>query len=349
MDDLGRYARQSVLAEIGVEGQKRLLASSAAVIGCGALGTHIASHLVRAGVGRVLLVDRDLVELSNLQRQILFDEQDIARGLPKAVAAADKLRQINSQVQVEAVVTDVNPDNVENLIGDVSLVLDGTDNFETRFLINDACVKLDIPWVYGAVVSTYGMTMTIIPHETPCFRCFLSEMPPPGSVPTCDTVGVLGTAAAIVAALEATEALKLLTGHTEAIQRKLLYVDAWTGELEHFALSKGDTPCPVCDLGHFEFLEAREGSWATSLCGRQAVQVNTRHNAGREKGHETHLSFPQLAQRLRSAGQVSFNDHLLRFRVDSFELTVFPDGRAIVHGVTDPALARALYARYIGA
>jgi len=193
MSEPSRYSRQTLLPEIGLDGQEKLLASSAAVVGCGALGTVVAGTLVRAGVGRVRVIDRDCVELNNLQRQVLFDEGDVARGLPKAIAAAEKLRKANSHVAVEAVVADVNPDNVERLIGDMDLVMDGTDNFETRFLLNDACVKHDLPWVYGAVIATYGMTRTIVPHRTPCFRCLLTEMPAPGSTPTCDTVGVLRT------------------------------------------------------------------------------------------------------------------------------------------------------------
>ncbi len=340
MSALERYSRQMLLPEVGEAGQKKLLAASVAVIGCGALGTVVASSMVRAGVGRVKIVDRDYIELNNLQRQILFDEEDIARGLPKAVAAAEKLRRVNSQVRIEPLVADVNPGNVEEIIGDVDLVLDGTDNFETRFLVNDACVKHGIPWVYGAVIATYGMTMVILPHRTPCFRCFLAEMPAPGSTPTCDTVGVLGPAVNIVASLEVTEGLKLLMGKEEELHGRLLYVDAWAGTLEQLELEKRDGLCPACDLGQFEFLEAREGSYLTSLCGREAVQVNVRG--------EAKVSFPGLAERLNSVGQVTFNDYMLRFRVDSYELTVFPDGRTIVKGTTDEAVARTLYARYIG-
>ena len=328
------------MPEIGREGQKRLLSSTVALIGCGALGTVVASNLVRAGVGRVKIVDRDYIELNNLQRQILFDEEDIARGLPKAVAAAEKLRRVNSQVRIEPLVTDVNPGNVEEIIGDVDLVLDGTDNFETRFLINDACVKHGIPWVYGAVIATYGMTMAIVPHHTLCFRCFLAEMPVPGSTPTCDTVGVLGPAVNIVASLEVTEGLKLLMGKEDELHGRLIYVDAWTGILEQLELEKRGGLCPACDLGQFEFLEAREGSYLTSLCGREAVQINV-HG-------EAKVSFPGLAERLNSVGQVTFNEYMLRFRVDPYELTVFPDGRTIIKGTTDEALARTLYAKYVG-
>lgn len=340
MSDLERYARQARLAEVGQEGQRRLLASTVAVVGCGALGTHIADGIVRAGVGRLRVIDRDYVELTNLQRQILFDEEDVASGLPKAIAAAAKLRKINSQVQVEPVVTDVNPDNAETLLGDVDLVLDGTDNFETRLLINDVCVKHEIPWVYGGVIATYGMTMTIIPHQTPCFRCLLSELPAPGTTPTCDTAGVLGSAATVIAALEVTEGLKLLTGQLEALRKELLYLDVWYGDMQRLTLHKGETPCPACDQGRYEYLEAREGSWATSLCGRDAVQVNIRRDA--------RVSYPQLAERLSSAGEVAYNDYMLRFRVDGYELNLFPDGRAIIVGCTDPTLARTLYAKYVG-
>jgi adenylyltransferase/sulfurtransferase len=340
MSDLARYARQATLGEIGQGGQRKLLASRVAIVGCGALGTHIADAMVRAGVGHIRVIDRDFVELSNLQRQVLFDEEDVASGLPKAAAAAEKLRRINSQVQVEPVVTDVNPDNVEALLGDVDLVLDGTDNFETRLLINDACVKHEIPWIYGGVIATYGMTMTIIPHQTPCFRCLLSELPAPGTTPTCDTAGVLGSAATVIAALEVTEALKLLTGQREALRKELLYLDVWHGEMQRLTLDKGETPCPACDEGQYEYLEAREGSWATSLCGRDAVQVSVRRDA--------RVSFPQLAERLSSAGKVAYNDYMLRFQVDGYELNLFPDGRAIIVGCTDPALARTLYAKYVG-
>ena len=335
-----RYSRQILLSEVGREGQKKLLSSAAAVIGCGALGTVVASSLVRAGVGRVKIVDRDYIELNNLQRQILFDEEDIARGLPKAIAAAEKLRKVNSQVDIEPIVADVNPDSVEEIIGDVDLVLDGTDNFETRFLINDACIKHSVPWVYGAVIATYGMTMAIIPHCTPCFRCFVAEMPVPGHTPTCDTVGVLGPAVNIVASLEVIEGLKLLMGREEELHGRLIYVDAWASTLERMELEKRDKPCPACDLGQFEFLEAQQGSYLTRLCGREAMQVNVRG--------EANVSFPGLAERLNSVGRVTFNDYMLCFQVDSYELTVFPDGRTIIKGTTDEALARTLYAKYIG-
>ena len=340
MTVLERYSRQVLLKEIGKEGQERLCKSSVAVIGCGALGTVIASTVVRAGVGRVRIVDRDYVELSNLQRQVLFDEEDISRGLPKAIAAAEKLKRINSDVLIEPVVTDVNPGNVQDLIRDVDLILDGTDNFETRFLINDASAKHRIPWVYGAVVDTYGMTMTIVPQRTPCFRCLLSELPPPGSRSTCDTVGVLATAVNIVASLEVTEGIKLLLGREHVLCGKLVYVDAWNATLDQFEVHKRDTPCRVCDEGSYDFLEGRAGTYASALCGRDAVQLNLRG--------ESQVSFSDLARQLERVGEVAYNAHMLRFRVEKYELNLFPDGRAIVKGTTDMDLARSLYARYIG-
>ncbi len=340
MSASARYSRQTLLPEIGVAGQERLLASSVAVVGCGALGSVIASTLVRAGVGRVRIIDRDVVELNNLQRQILFDEEDIARGLPKAIAAVEKLRKINSEIEIEPVVADLNPHNAERLVGDVDLVLDGTDNFETRFLLNDVCFKHGIPWVYGAVLATYGMVWALVPRRTPCFRCLLTEAPMPGSTPTCDTAGVLSTAVNVVASLEATEGLKILLGKADALYGELLYVDVWNGAFERLAVNRQETPCPVCDLGQFEFLEAQEGSYLTALCGRNAVQVSLRG--------EAQVSLPDLAGRLAVVGEVEFNDYMLRLRVDSYELTVFPDGRAIVKGTTDQAVARTLYARYVG-
>ncbi|MFQ6101312.1 MAG: ThiF family adenylyltransferase [Anaerolineae bacterium] len=337
---LDRYSRQVLLPEIGATGQERLLASSVAVVGCGALGTNIADGLVRAGIGKVRIIDRDYIELNNLQRQVLFDEGDIAKGLPKAIAAAEKLRKVNSQVEVEPIVADVNPDNVERLIGDVDLVLDGTDNFETRLLVNDACVKHNIPWIYGAVIRTYGMTMSIVPHQTPCFRCFLPEMPLPGSVPTCDTVGVLGAAASVIGSLEVAQALKFLTHREEPLQIRLIYIEVWTGIWEEMQMRKNEAACPACDLGQYEFLEVRGGHSVTTLCGRDAVQISPREGVA--------PSFPQLADRLRAVGEVYYNDFLLRFRADGYELTIFPDGRTIVKGTGDEAEAKSVYARYVG-
>lgn len=336
-----RYSRQMLLPAIGVAGQKKLSQARVVVIGVGALGTVLASGVVRAGVGYVRLVDRDFIEDHNLQRQLLFDEDDIAANLPKAVAAARKLSRANSAVTIEPVVADVNPDNVESLIADCDLVLDGGDNFEVRMLLNDACLKHRRPWIYGAAIATYGMIMPFLPGDGPCFRCMLPDLPPPGSTDTCDTAGVLGTIPQVIAALQVTEALKLLTGHPEALCRDLRYIDLWTADVVRVRLEKRETPCPACDEGRYEFLEAQAGSWATTLCGRDAVQVKVRG--------ARHLDFPRLAERLSAVGDVTFNEFLLRLRVDDYELTLFLDGRAIIYGCSDPTLARALYARYVGA
>jgi adenylyltransferase/sulfurtransferase len=337
--NLDRYARQTLLPEIGQEGQKKLLSSTVAVVGCGALGTAIASGLARAGVGHLKIVDRDYVELSNLQRQTLFDETDIARGLPKAVAAVEKLRKVNSDIYLEPLVTDLNPFNVERILSDVDLVTDGTDNFEARFLINDVCLKHRIPWVYGAVIATYGVTTSFLPGHMACLRCMLRDQPPPGTVPTCDTVGVLGAAASVIGALEVSQALKQLLDSGEASPGQLTHVDVWTGEWFKVEL-EWDPACPACGLGQYEFLDAKEGTFVTSLCGREAVQVSVRG--------DVNLSLPQLAERLATSGHVRFNEYMLRCEVDGFDIAVFPNGRAIIKGTTDESEARTLYAKYIG-
>ncbi len=338
--ELERYSRQMLLPEIGREGQERLLRSRVVIVGLGALGGVIASTLVRAGVGYLRLIDRDFIEENNLQRQILFDEEDIAANLPKATAAEQKLRRVNHQVTVAGVVADLNPDNVESLIADCDLVLDGTDNLETRLLLNDACVKQGRPWIYGAAIATYGVVMPILPGEGPCFRCFLPELPPPGSVATCDTAGILGTTPLVVASLEVTEAIKLLSGNRQALLRGAVYVDLWEGTLERMEVRKGETPCPACDEGCFEFLQGRRGTVVTSLCGRTAVQIRLRGAAAPD--------FTRLAERLAPLGQVTHNPYMLRFRSEPYEIVLFPDGRAIIGGTTDEGIARSLYARYIG-
>lgn len=338
--ELERYARQLVLAEIGPEGQEKLLEAKVAVVGCGALGTAISDSLARMGVGYIRIIDRDYVELNNLQRQVLFDEGDIAQDLSKAVAAARKLARVNSSITVEAEVADLNPDNIEGLLGGVELVIDGTDNFEARFLLNDYCFQHGIPWVYGGVIASQGMAMAFVPGRTPCFRCFLAELPTPGSTPTCDTAGVLPPVAHMVANLQVIEALKLLLGRDEELKGELLFFDGWSGRLEHLGVARREGRCPTCQLREYEFLEARAGSYLTSLCGRGAVQVNIRGRA--------EVSLAGLAERLAPLGEVRANEHMLRFSVNSYQFTVFPDGRAIIKGVTEPALARTLYAKYIG-
>jgi adenylyltransferase/sulfurtransferase len=339
-DRLERYSRQMILPGWGRAGQERLAQKRAVVVGCGALGSHIAAHLARAGVGHLVLADRDFVEWHNLPRQALYDEADARAGVPKAVAAARRLRQINAQVEIEEHVVDVNADTVEGLIGGSDVVLDGADNFEVRYLLNEACVKEGLSWIYGGVLGTYGLSAAIVPGETPCLRCLLGPMPPPGAMPTCETAGVLGPAVAVIAALEATEALKILLERPEDLLRSLVMIDVWNGDFERAQTQKGDGVCPVCDEGRYELLEAERGSMTTVLCGRQAVQVSPRPRRD--------LDLAALASRLADAGQVAVNDYLLRLAVEGKEITVFADGRAIVKGVDDPAQARTLYARFVG-
>lgn len=251
---LFRYNRQMLFEELGEKGQRKLLDSSVVITGCGGLGTCIANTLVRAGIGRIKIIDRDTVDLDNLHRQILYDEEDVKQGQPKTIIAAEKLRKANSRVNIEPVVANINADNIENLIKGANLVLDATDNFETRMLLNDACIKLGISWIYAGVLAASGTTFTIIPDETPCLRCFISDLPPDGDIPGCETFGVLPTAVNIIASIEVTEALKLLTGKKEALLRKLINVDVWSGTWDLFEIEKQDN-CPCCGLKHFDFLD----------------------------------------------------------------------------------------------
>lgn len=339
----GRYSRQILFEGIGEEGQARIAQSRVVIIGCGALGAVQAETLARAGVGQLVLVDRDFVEESNLQRQIMFEESDALNRMPKSIASASRIARVNSQVQVEPLVTDVNFENVEEIIAGASLVMDGTDNFETRFLINDACVKSRTPWVYGAAVGSYGLTMTIVPGSSPCLRCVLEALPEPGSGPTCDTAGVIMPIITTIASIQAAEALKLLTDQIAELHRSLITIDLWGFQFHRLDLSNFDRgdECPACSLGEFEFLRGAGRQVATTLCGRNAVQIA---RSGRSA-----IDFAALAQRLESAGEVAFNDFLLRFRVDGYDITVFRDARSIIRGTTDTAIARGLYARYIGA
>ncbi|MBI4283250.1 MAG: ThiF family adenylyltransferase [Chloroflexi bacterium] len=335
---IDRYSRQTLFKGIGEEGQKRLAKSCAVVIGCGALGTIIATSLVRAGVGRVRIIDRDFIEYHNLQRQVLFDEDDIKAQLPKAIAAERHLRKVNSAVEIEGVVADVNSTNIEKFVRDADVILDGLDNFETRYLINDVSLKHKIPWVYGGAISSMGMTMTIVPQETACFRC-ISANPSGGNMTlTCDTAGVISPAPFIIGSLQSAEALKLLVG-AEEINRHLLVIDVWKGSFNHFKI-KANENCPTCQ-GKYEFLDGKLGVKTTALCGQNAVQVL--YPEIRE------FSFPELAARLKSVAEVNYNEFMLRFTADNHEMVVFPDGRAILRNSTDEALARGLYARYIGA
>lgn len=335
-----RYIRQIIFPQLGEQGQARLLAARAVVVGCGANGTVIANTLARAGIGRLVIVDRDFVELSNLQRQVLFDEDDVARGLPKAVAAVEKLKRINSSIAVEAVVSDVNVENIEDLVAGASIVLDGTDNFETRFLINDACVKHNIPWVYAGAVASYGMSMTIVPRETACLRCVFRQEPAPGSLPTCDTAGVIGPIVSVIGSIAANEAIKFLVG-SGTRNPGMIHIDLWENSFESFAVKRWDE-CVACGQNRYEYLDgARGGLKAAYLCGRDAVQLNP------GRGHTVNL--PDLAERLREVGRVSLNEYLVKLTVDHYELTIFPDARAIVKGTDDPTVARGIYSKYVGA
>jgi adenylyltransferase/sulfurtransferase len=339
---LERYSRQIRFPGVGVEGQKRLLASKVTLCGCGALGTVLANALVRAGVGYLRVIDRDFIETHNLQRQVLFDEADVTANLPKAEAAARKLRLINSQVTIEPIVTDVDRTNIVELVRDADLILDGTDNFEIRYIINDAAVKLGKPWIYGGCIGAHGQTMTIIPGQTPCLRCVIESAPGPGEGATCETAGVLGTTVNIVASYQATEAIKILAGQSEAINRDLIFIDVWENIHKRFSVSRlrEKSNCICCVQRKFEWLEGAHGSQTTSLCGRNAVQVSHRM-AGQ-------LDFDALAKQLNALGHVSFNRFMLKFDVDDYQFTVFPDGRAIIKGTSDPDKARTLYAKYIG-
>jgi molybdopterin/thiamine biosynthesis adenylyltransferase len=335
-----KYSRQMLFAGIGEEGQQRLLASSAVIVGCGAIGAAAAGLLVRAGVGRIRILDRDFVEPSNLQRQTLFDEDDARAALPKAVAAERKLRAINSSVAVEGLVADLNPRNATKLLSSFDLILDGTDNFETRFLVNDFAVQSATPWIYAAAVASYGVTMTVRPGVTPCLACLLeSSTNGHGLEETCDTVGVLGPIVNLIASLEVGEALKLLAGHAQALHGRLISCDVWTGHFQSVRVSQNPA-CRACSRRDFTYLQGQAQPHIT-LCGRDSVQI---HERGRT------LDLGALQQRLAATvSNVRHNEFLLSFRVDPYQMTVFADGRAILKGTKDPAVARSLYARYIGA
>ena len=340
--NLDRYSRQMRFFGIGEEGQKRLLQSHVTLCGCGALGTVLANALVRAGVGHLRLVDRDFIETNNLQRQVLFDEHDVAENLPKAEAAARKLGAINSSVFVEPVVTDIDRTNIFELVQDADLILDGTDNFEIRYLINDAAIKLGKPWVYGGCIGSHGQTMTILPGQTPCLRCVFEAAPNPGEAGTCETAGVLSPIVNIVASYQASEALKILTGGLDKVNRELIYLDVWENIQRRIKIAPlfGKVDCPCCGTQRFEWLDGDQGSHTTSLCGRNAVQVAHRSPSA--------LNFEDMAGHLQTLGEVSYNRFLLKFKVDGYDFTVFPDGRAIIKGTNDVDKARTLYAKYVG-
>jgi adenylyltransferase/sulfurtransferase len=335
-----KYSRQMLFAGIGPEGQQQLLASRAAIVGCGAIGAAAANLLVRAGVGYLRIIDRDFVEPSNLQRQTLFDESDALNVLPKAVAAERKLRSINSSVAIEGVVADLTPHNAESLLDGVELLLDGTDNFETRFLINDVAVKSGRPWIYAAAVASYGLTMAMRPGATACLACLLeSGTATQGLEETCDTIGVIGPIVNLISSVQVAEALKFLSGQPEALLGRLFSCDIWTGRMQSIGVAR-HPECRACSRRDFTYL-AGEVQPRITMCGRDSVQIHERARA---------LDLGALHTRLKPlADDVRQNGFLLRFRIAPYEMTVFADGRAILKGTKDPAVARSLYARYIGA
>jgi adenylyltransferase/sulfurtransferase len=333
--DRERYSRQILFSGIGERGQEALLGSHAAIAGCGALGSFHAAALARAGVGRLTIIDRDYIEPSNLHRQWLFEEADAAEGLPKAAAAARRLARINSGVEVRAAIADLTAENAEELLGGADVILDGTDNFEARYLINDFAVSRGIPWIYGAAVGSYGLAMPVIPGRGPCLRC-VYPAPPAGAQPTCETAGVLNVIVSAVASIQAADALRILTG--AALAPRITTFDLWKGGIRQTAAPYRDPDCPTCGRHEYSFLEATERPPAR-LCGRNAVQIT---------GGARALDLGELKARLEAVGTVRANEFALRFQTGEYELTVFADGRAIVKGTDDPGIARSLYARYVG-
>jgi adenylyltransferase/sulfurtransferase len=335
-----RYSRQIRFGPIGEAGQRRILDARVLLVGLGALGTVASDQLVRAGVGFIRIVDRDFVELSNLQRQSLFDESDVAANLPKAVAAEARLHRINSSVQIEAKVDDVNPSNIEDYISDVDIVLDALDNFETRFVVNDACAKHNTPWIYTAAVGSYGLVMPVLPGKTPCLRCLLGSMPAPGTSPTCETQGVVAPITHIIASMQAAEALKFLTGNLNPDDVRLTAYDVWSHRFQRIDVGRDSmATCPVCSQGTFEYLDGNPLRTIT-LCGRNAVQLIP--------GVKGDLNFDELSKSIAAFGTVQFNDFLLKCSSPPYELTVFKDGRAIVKGTEEAGTARSVYSKMIG-
>jgi molybdopterin-synthase adenylyltransferase len=333
-----RYSRQILFQPVGAVGQQRLANARVAIVGCGATGSALASLLARAGVGYLRIIDRDYVEPSNLQRQVLFDEADAAESLPKAIAAARKIRAFNSEIEAEPHVADLTPDNAHDLLGNVQLILDGTDNFETRYLINDFAVSQNLPWIYAAGVGSYAVTMNVLPGETACLACVFPDSPK-GMVETCDTSGILNSAVNLVASIAATEAMKLLVGARDRLRRTLLSYDVWANEFAQVSTAHPRGGCRACQQCNFTHL-AGEGRPHISMCGRNSVQIHERQRP---------IDFDEITRRLTPHGTVKHNEFVLKFWHDPYEMTLFPDGRAIIKGTTDTAIARSLYARYVGA
>jgi molybdopterin-synthase adenylyltransferase len=333
-----RYSRQIRFAPVGEHGQRKIRAAHVAIVGCGALGTVQAEAMARAGVGLLRIIDRDFVEFSNLQRQFLFKESDAIEALPKAIAATRRLAQINSEVELDSQVADLTPSNAEDLFEGIDLILDATDNFETRFLINDMAVSAKIPWIYGAAVGSYGIKMAIVPGKTACLRCVYPE-PPAGAQPTCETEGVLAPVTAAIAALQVADALKILAVGEDSVDARITTMDVWKGTIRQVDAPQRDANCICCGQRRFDYLDGSRRA-PISLCGRNAVQIHERSRP---------VSLPELARRLSEVAPVRSNEFALRVALDPYELTVFPDGRAIIKGTTDVGVARSIYARYVGA
>jgi molybdopterin/thiamine biosynthesis adenylyltransferase len=341
---LERYSKQILFRDIREAGQRKICGGRVLVCGCGALGSALADGLTRAGVGFLRIVDRDFVEISNLQRQVLFDEEDVRSNLPKAIAAGRKLAKINSEITIEPVVADIDHTNILDFARDVDLFVDGMDNFETRFLMNDAALELRKPWVYGGCIGSHGQTMAIFPGETACLQCLIEAPPGPGAAETCDTAGVLAPIISVIASLQIVDALKILSGRRDLVSPVLTVVDVWDGTFRRMNMAnvREQAQCAACVGGQRDWLHGHKGSQTTVLCGRNAVQISPSERVS--------LSLPELAERFKSSGEVSLNPFLVRLNVTGGEhqLTVFPDGRAIIKGTPDPAVARTLYARYVG-
>ena len=340
---LSRYSRQIRFPEIGVGGQQKLSKSKALLVGCGALGSMIAATLCRAGVGTLRIVDRDFLEVSNLQRQFLFSEKDVASGLPKAIAAKQRLGEINRNINIEAHVEDVDANNIRSLADGVDVIVDGTDNFETRFLINDVSISENVPWVYGGCLGADGQSMTIIPRSSACLNCLMLDgPPPPGTSDTCDSFGVLGPIIGTIASIQAMEAIKILSGNSDAVSKNLTIVGLWSNQFRTMDVSnlRDKVDCPTCKHNKFEWLSGQRGSQTAIMCGRNAVQLSF---AERQP-----VDLDSLAERLRPLGKVEQNPFLLRFHVEEFSITAFSDGRAIVSGTEEIAIAKKLYAQYLG-
>lgn len=335
-----RYSRQALYSKIGEDGQAAIQRARVLVLGLGALGAASADILARAGVGRLRIVDRDVLELSNLQRQVLYSEADLQSGLPKAEAARQRLSAVNSDIDIEAQVKDVSADNISELLRGCDVVVDGTDNFPTRLLLNDACLEQKTPWIYCGVIGSSIHSFPILPGDGPCFRCYIGEAPSPGSVDTCDTAGVLGPAVLMAVSLSTTAALKIITGQREALLRGLQMMDLWSGQFRRFGL-KSDPDCRACQ-GHYDYLRGQKAETVARLCGRNAVQLSSSSQG---------IDLKALGQRLQPQGQVSANAFLLRYQPREWpqgEITVFPDGRLIVKGTNDVSQARSVASRYLG-